>query len=432
MSTFVLGLGGIAVMLILLFLRQPVWLALGVIGLVGNWALNSLMSAKFIAGTTMFDVASNYNLSVVPLFILMGEIATGSRMSAELFNAARVILSGVRGGLGLATLAASGAFGAICGSSVATAASMTRIAMPEMKRAGYKEGYAAASVAAGGSLGILIPPSIILVIYGSITETSVARLFAASMLPGLVLLLLYVAVALIVAHRGSSVPNEAAAPFRDRVLALRGPWQFMVLFILTIGGIYAGIFSPTEAASVGAVGAGLLGVLRGSLSMTGLFDAIRASVLVSCALFMIIIGATLFANFVVQTRLPDTLLMLAQSADLAAWQVMAIIVVIYIVLGCFLEGIGMVLITVPVFLPIVIGFGFDPVWFGVLVALLVELGLITPPVGMNLFIIRAQMPEVRMQELYRSILPFLIAPVILIAILFLVPSLALWLPSILY
>ncbi|MEP1186429.1 MAG: TRAP transporter large permease subunit, partial [Roseibium sp.] len=241
MSTFVLGLGGIAVMLILLFLRQPVWLALGVIGLVGNWALNSLMSAKFIAGTTMFDVASNYNLSVVPLFILMGEIATGSRMSAELFNAARVILSGVRGGLGLATLAASGAFGAICGSSVATAASMTRIAMPEMKRAGYKEGYAAASVAAGGSLGILIPPSIILVIYGSITETSVARLFAASMLPGLVLLLLYVAVALIVAHRGSSVPNEAAAPFRDRVLALRGPWQFMVLFILTIGGIYAGI-----------------------------------------------------------------------------------------------------------------------------------------------------------------------------------------------
>ncbi|PVB62332.1 C4-dicarboxylate ABC transporter permease [Labrenzia sp. 011] len=419
-------------MLVLLFLRQPVWLALGVIGLAGNWILNSLMSAKFIAGTTMFDVASSYNLSVVPLFILMGEIATGSRMSAELFNAARVVLSGVRGGLGLATLAASGAFGAICGSSVATAASMTRIAMPEMKRAGYQEGYAAASVAAGGSLGILIPPSIILVIYGSITETSVARLFAASMLPGLVLLLLYVAVALVVAHRGSAVPDEAAASFRERVRALKGPWQFVVLFVLTIGGIYAGLFSPTEAASVGAFGAAVLGFMRRSLTITGLFDAVRASVLVSCALFMIIIGATLFANFVVQTRLPDTLLALAQSADLAAWQVMAIIVVIYIVLGCFLEGIGMVLITVPVFLPIVAGFGFDPVWFGVLVALLVELGLITPPVGMNLFIIRAQMPEVRMQELYRAILPFLLAPVILIAILFAIPSLALWLPSILY
>ncbi|KZM52128.1 C4-dicarboxylate ABC transporter permease [Labrenzia sp. OB1] len=419
-------------MLVLLFLRQPVWLALGVIGLAGNWILNSLMSAKFIAGTTMFDVASNYNLSVIPLFILMGEIATGSRMSAELFNAARVVLSGVRGGLGLATLAASGAFGAICGSSVATAASMTRIAMPEMKRAGYKQGYAAASVAAGGSLGILIPPSIILVIYGSITETSVARLFAASMLPGLVLLLLYVAVALVVAHRGSAVPDESAASFRERVRALKGAWQFVVLFVLTIGGIYAGLFSPTEAASVGAFGAAVLGFMRRSLTVKGFFDAVRASVLVSCALFMIIIGATLFANFVVQTRLPDTLLALAQSADLSAWQVMAIIVAIYIVLGCFLEGIGMVLITVPVFLPIVAGFGFDPIWFGVLVALLVELGLITPPVGMNLFIIRAQMPEVRMQELYRSILPFLIAPVILIAILFVFPSLALWLPSILY
>ncbi|POF27895.1 TRAP transporter large permease [Roseibium marinum] len=432
MSSFVLGLGGICLMLVMLFLRQPVWLALGVIGLVGNWALNSLTSVKFIAGTTMFDVASNYNLSVVPLFILMGEIASGSRMSAELFNAARIVLSGVRGGLGVATLAASGAFGAICGSSVATAASMTRIAMPEMKRAGYAEGYSAASVAAGGSLGILIPPSIILVIYGSITETSVARLFAASMLPGLVLLLLYVAVAMAVAGRTSSAPVEISASLRERIRAIQGPWQFVVLFVLTIGGIYAGIFSPTEAASVGAFGAIVLGFLRRSLAFEGLIHAIKASVLVSCALFMIIIGATLFAHFVVQTRLPDTLLAMAQSADLSAWQVMSIIVIIYIVLGCFLEGIGMVLITVPVFLPIVTGFGFDPIWFGVLVALLVELGLITPPVGMNLFIIRAQLPNVSMQELYRAILPFLMAPVILIAILFAVPALALWLPSVLY
>lgn len=431
MTPFAVGLAGMALMLIMLFLRQPVWLALSVIGIGGNILLNSVMSAKFIAGTTVFDVASNYNLSVIPLFILMGEIATGSSMSAQLFNAARVMLSGLRGGLGVATLAASGAFGAICGSSVATAATMTRIAMPEMERAKYEQGYAAAAIAAGGSLGILIPPSIILVIYASITETSIARLFAASMIPGLLLLGLYIVVALIVAQRGGA-PVEKSATLLQRLKALRDPWQFVILFGLTIGGIYAGLFSPTEAASIGAFGAIVLGVLNRSLTLAKLVDAVQASVLVSCALFMIIIGATLFSNFVVQTRLPDGLLDLAAAAGLSAWMVMALIVVVYIVLGCFLEGIGMVLITVPVFLPIIVDYGYDPIWFGVLVVVLVELGLITPPVGMNLFIIRAQVPSVRMKTLYGAILPFLAGPVVLIALLFALPALALWLPGILY
>ena len=432
MTPFALGLSGIGLMLFMLFLRQPVWLALAVIGIGGNILLNSVMSAKFMAGTTLFDVASNYNLSVIPLFILMGEIATGSRMSAELFNAARVMLSGLRGGLGIATLAASGAFGAICGSSVATAASMTRIAMPEMARAGYDKGFSAATVASGGSLGILIPPSIILVIYASITETSVARLFAASMIPGLVLLGLYIVVALIVAGRGGAAPTERPATLRERLRALRDPWQFVLLFVLTIVGIYTGLFSPTEAASVGAFGAIVLGFLKGSLSIKGLIDAVQSSVAVSCALFMIIIGATVFSNFVVQTRLPDNLLEVAQAAGMTAWMIMALIVVIYIILGCFLEGIGMVLITVPVFLPIVTSFGYDPIWFGVFVVVLVELGLITPPVGMNLFIIRAQVPDVPMKTLYSAILPFLIAPVVLIGLLFALPGLALWLPGVLY
>lgn len=432
MSGFVLGLFGIAAMLVFLLARQPVWLALALVGVFGHTALNGLMSARFVSGTTVFDVASNYNLSVIPLFILMGEIASGSRMSAQLFDAARVLLSGLRGGLAIASIAASGAFGAVCGSSVATAASMTRIAMPEMSRAGYAQGYSAASIAAGGSLGILIPPSIILVIYGSITETSVARLFAASMLPGLALLLIYVAVALVIAYRGNAVPVEAAASLGQRLKAIVGPWPFALLFLVTIGGIYAGFFSPTEAASIGAFGAICLGFLTRSLSPAALVASIRAAVLISCALFMIIIGATLFASFIVQTRLPDTLLALAQAAELDAWLVMALIIVIYIVLGCFLEGIGMVLITVPVFLPVVVGYGFDPIWFGVLVAVLVELGLITPPVGMNLFIIRAQVPSLSMGALYRGILPFLLAPVILVAVMFAVPGIALWLPSILY
>ncbi|GKX32885.1 MAG: C4-dicarboxylate ABC transporter permease [Rhizobiaceae bacterium MnEN-MB40S] len=432
MSSFALGLGGIGLMLVMLAFRQPVWIALAVIGIAGNWTLNSLMTAKFTAGTTLFDVASNYNLSVIPLFVLMGEIASGSRMSAELFNAARVLLSGLRGGLSLASIAASGAFGAICGSSVATAASMTRIAMPEMNRAGYEPSFSAASVAAGGSLGILIPPSIILVIYGSITETSVARLFAASMIPGLVLLVLYILVAIWLAHRAGAAPLEAGASIGQRLSALKDPWQFVLLFVLTIGGIYAGVFSPTEAASVGAFGAIVLGFLKRTLDGARLIAAIQASVIVSCALFMIIIGATLFANFIVQTRLPDTLLQLAQDAELNVFVVMGLIIVIYIVLGCFLEGLGMVLITVPVFLPVVVGYGFDPIWFGVLVAVLVELGLITPPVGMNLFIIRAQVRELNIRQIYRGILPFLLAPVALIILMFVFPQLALWLPELFY
>lgn len=432
MTSFAIGLSGIAGMLLLLFLRQPVWLALALTGVFGNLLLNGLQATRFVAGTTLFDVASNYNLSVIPLFVLMGEVATRSRMSAELFEAGRVALSGLRGALGLATLTASGAFGAICGSSVATAASMSRIAMPEMTRAGYPPGYSAAVIAAGGSLGILIPPSIILVIYASVTETSVARLFAASMLPGLVLLGLYVLVALVVANRGEAAPVEPSAAVHERLRALGKAWQFAVLFVATIGGIYAGVFSPTEAASIGAFGTIALGVLRRTLTRSELLGAIGASVTVSCALFMIIVGATLFSNFVVQTRLPGGLLAAAEAVGLGPAAVMTIIVAVYIVLGCFLEGIGMVLITVPVFLPIVVRYGYDPVWFGVLVAVLVELGLITPPVGMNLFIMRAQLPDLPMRTLYRSILPFLSAPVALVGLLFAFPSLALWLPQLLY
>lgn len=432
MSVFTLGLTGVGAMFVLLILRQPVWLALAMVGIVGNILLNGLPVATMLAGTGSFDTALNYALSVIPLFVLMGEVASGSRMSAELFAAARIFTTGVRGGLSIASIAASGAFGAICGSSVATAASMTRIAMPEMQKAGYKDGYSAASIAAGGSLGILIPPSIILVIYGSIAETSVSRLFAASMIPGIVLMLLYMAISVMLAGRAGPPPDAEKVSMAQRILALLRPWQFMLVFIVSIGGIYAGVFSPNEAASIGAFGAVIIGFLRRTLTVQGFIRAVQASVLISCALFMIIIGATMFANFVVQTRLPESLLALAQAAQLSPVLVMGLIVAIFIVLGCFLEGIGMVLITVPVFLPIVTGFGFDPVWFGVLVAVLVELGLITPPVGMNLFIIKAQCATLSMGTVYRGILPFLAAPVLLVILLFAVPQLALWLPEVLY
>jgi len=333
----------------------------------------------------------------------------------------------------VATLVASALFGAVSGSSLANAATMTRMALPELRKAGYDDGLATGCIAAGGSTDILIPPSIILVIYAAIAELSVPKLLAAGLLPGLVLTLLYIMVALgVVAMRPHYAPGRESFSLRDRVAALREPWQFVALFVVTIGGIYAGIFSPTEAASIGAFGAILLGVLGRRMSWRDLVRAIESTVVVSGVLFVIVIGANLFSFFIVQTHLPDLLLDGARTFNLSGLQVMVLIILGYIVMGCFLEGIGMVLITVPVFQPIIMKYGYDPIWFAIIVVIMVEVGLIHPPVGMNLFVIQAQAPDVRITSIYRGIIPFLAAPLVLIVLLFVFPGLALWLPKILY
>jgi C4-dicarboxylate transporter DctM subunit len=428
-----IGACGVVALFALLFLRVPVWAALMLVGLVGNTLVGGWTSAFAILGTNAFDVSSAYTLSVIPLFILMGDVASSTRLSADLFNAARVCLSGIRGGLSVATILASACFGAVCGSSVATAATMTRIALPEMRKAGYDDGLATGSVAAGGSLGILIPPSIILVIYAAIAEQSVPKLFAAALIPGLVLTAIYIAVALVVAHmRPDYAPTVSNVSWRERFDAMRQPWQFLLLFIVTIGGIYAGVFSPTEAAAIGAFGAIMLGLLGRRLTWKQLTKAVEGTVITSALLFVIIIGATLFAYFIVQTQLPVLLASFAESMRLSGLAVMLIIIVAYVIIGCFLEGIGMVLITVPVFLPLVMKFGYDPIWFSIIVVIVVELGLIHPPVGMNLFVIQAQVPDVKLTAIYRGIVPFLIAPFLLIALLLAFPEIALWLPKKLY
>jgi tripartite ATP-independent transporter DctM subunit len=432
-SPAIIGAVGILSLLILLFMRIPVWAALTLVGFTGNCILSGLHSALSLAGTSAFDASSAYTLSVIPLFVLLGEVASNTRLSADLFNAARLLLSGVRGGLAIATIAASACFGAVCGSSIVTAATMTRIALPEMRKAGYDDRLATGALAAGGSIGILIPPSIILVIYASIAEQSVPKLFAAALLPGMLLTALYMVVATGIAIANPRyAPRMEKASARERWKALAGPWQFILLFIVTIGGIYAGIFSPTEAAAVGAFGSIVLGFLGRRLSWATLWRSIETSITTSCLLFVIIIGANLFSSFMVQTQFPTMLADGASAMKLSAPVVMIMIVLAYIVMGCFLEGIGMVLITVPVFLPLVVKFGYDPIWFSILVVIVVEVGLIHPPVGMNLFVIQAQAPDVRITSIYRGIVPFLIAPLVLIVFLFLFPSLALWLPKLLY
>lgn len=433
MSAPAIGAFGVIILFAFLFLRVPVWVVLMVVGFLGSYVMSGPQAALAIAGTTPFDMASAYNLSVIPLFVLMGEVASGTRLSAELFSAARIMLSGVRGGLAVATLSASACFGAVCGSSVATAATMTRIALPELRKAGYHDELSTGSLAAGGSLGILIPPSIILVIYAAIAEQSVPRLFAAALIPGLLLTGLYILVAMTVARlRPQSAPASEKVSARERWAALRQPWQFLLLFVGTIGGIYAGVFSPTEAAAVGAFGAIVLGIIGRRVSLATIGRAIENSVVVSCVLFAIIIGASLFSFFIVQTQLPSMLAGWADALDLPGTALLLIIILAYIVMGCFLEGIGMILITVPVFLPLVVGYGYDPVWFAIIVVIVVEVGLIHPPVGMNLFVIQAQAGDVDIKAIYRGILPFLIAPLVLIVLLMLFPGLALWLPAQLY
>ena len=433
MSPALAGAAGIAALILLLLLRVPVWAALSLVGLLGNIALSGWSSAFSTLGQAPFDTASLYTLSVVPLFILTGGVAAGTGLSADLFKAARVMLSGVRGGLAVATIGASACFGAVCGSSIATAATMTPISLREMRNAGYADTLATGSIAAGGTLGILFPPSVILVIYGAIAQQSVPKLFAAGLIPGLLLTALYIVTALIVAaRRPEDAPAAPPAPLRDRLAALRGPWQFLTLFVVTIGGIYAGVFSPTEAASIGALGAILLGLVGRRLRLGSLIGTIETAVVTSCMLYVIIIGANLFAYFIVQTQLPVLLADGAKAAALPAVIVMLLVILAYIVMGCFLEAIGMILITVPVFLPLIVAYGYDPTWFAVVVVIVVEVGLIHPPVGMNLFVVQAQAPGLRTAVIYRGILPFLVAPFVLIALLMLFPGLALWLPTLLY
>ncbi len=433
MAASSIGAIGVLALFTMLFLRVPVWIALTLVGFVGNSIMSGIKPTFALAGTVPFDVGASYNLSVLPLFILMGEVASVTGLSSDLFKAARVVLAGMRGGLAVGALAACACFGAVCGSSLATAATMTRIALPDMRKAGYDPGLAAGALAAGGSLGILIPPSIILVIYAAISEQSVPRLFAAGLVPGLVLTALYMLAALAVANiKKSYAPMGESVPWRARFAAMKRPWQFLALFLVTIGGIYAGVFSPTEAAAVGAAGAIVLGILGRRLSFSAFTRSIENTVATCGVLFVIVFGANLFSFFMVQTQLPNLLADGAHAANLSGPVVMTLIVIAYIIFGCFLEAIGMMLITVPVFLPLVIQFSYDPVWFGVIVVIVAEVGLIHPPVGLNLFVIQAHAPDIKITSIYRGIVPFLFAPLLLIILMFLFPSLALWLPKFLY
>ena len=429
---------GFAIVLLLVLLRMPIAFAMGLVGMVGYMLETSFLGALSMVSRLIIDTSQDYGLSVVPLFILMGLFVNKGGISRELYQVSYAFLGHFRGGLAMATIVACGGFAAICGSSLATAATMSKVAMPQMRKYGYADSLSTASIAAGGTLGILIPPSVILVIYGLLTETSIGKLFMAGIIPGVIGIFFYLlAVRYTVARNPASGPAGERTTWRARATALRSVWAVLVLFGLVIGGLYGVLdfwpihltFSPTEAAGMGAAGAFLIALSRRSLSLRGTLEVLKETTFTAASLFSVLIGAWVFSNFVNIAGLPEGLLGAVTAYSVSPWVVMGLIVLVYILLGCVFESLSMLLLTVPIFFPLVRDLGFDPVWFGIVVVVVTEISLITPPVGLNVFILKGVVGDVSTGTIFRGVTPFWVADIIRLALLIAVPALALYLPN---
>lgn len=429
MSTTLLAFG--AFIALVLLLRIPIGFAVGAVGFVGLGLVRG-WNAAYASVISEIQHVANYNLSVMPLFVLMGNLVTEGKLSRDLYRVAYAFVGHRKGGLVSSTILASAGFGAVCGSSIATAATMAKVALPEMKRLGYKTGFAAASVAAGGTLGILVPPSSIMVIYGLMTETSIGALFAAGVIPSVVAVACYLGASAWTVWRDPEAgPPGERSTWGQRLTALRDVWPVVFLFVLVMGGLYSGFFSATEGAGVGAGGGFLVAALRKRLNWRTVKDVLTDSAKTSAMLFTIFIGAQIFAAFVNFTSMPGDLRTWVMGLGLSPTGVVVAICLVYIVLGCIMEAMSMILLTVPVFFPLIVAMGVDPVWFGILIVCVVEIGLIHPPLGMNVFVIRATVPGIDGMEMWRGLIPFLLADLTRMGILIAFPVLTLYLPQLL-
>ena len=423
---------GLVAMLALSFLRVPIAISMGLVGFIGLWIMRGLGPSMASTTTVVYETGFEYTLSVVPLFILMGNFVTRAGMSKELYRAAHAFVGHLRGGLAMSTVLACAGFGAICGSSIATAATFTKVAYPSMNSHGYSDELAAGSIAAGGTLGILIPPSTIMVLYGIMTETSIGKLFAAGFLPGTVaVVLLCTAVQYICWRDPKAGPPAERASWSERWAAMREVWAVVALFAFAMGGIYGGVFTATEGAGIGAFGAFAFALFRGALDWRGLLDVLVDSARTTAMLFVILVGALVFSNFVNFTSLPGDLRDLVAKHGLSPMMVMVAICAIYVLLGTAMEELSMILLTVPVFFPLVVGLGFDPVWFGIIIVVVVQIGLISPPVGMNMFVVKSMLPGISTPTIFRGVTPFVFATIALLAVLVAFPSISLVLPKLL-
>jgi len=430
MSADLVAVVGFVSLFVLMLLRVPVGMAMGLVGVAGFGYLAGATPALKIVGHTTMRSVTDFNFAVVPLFLLMGSFATNSGMSRELFRTANAFLGHLRGGLGIATIAACGGFAAICGSSVATAATFSRVAYPEMRRYGYPQSFATGVIAAGGTLGIMIPPSTVLAIYGIITEQDIGKLFIAGVIPGIVAVLMYMAtITLIGRLRPGYLPAGKPVPWRERIASTRDVWATLLLFFFVIGGIYGGLFTATEAAGMGAAGAFIISVLRRRLSGADILRSLLEATRTTAAVFTVLIGALLFGYFLTITQTPQKVTEFLVGLGIGRYGVLALIMVMYLVLGTLMDALAMIILTVPIVFPVIKALGFDPIWFGIIIVMVAELGLIHPPVGMNIFVIKSVVEDVKISTIFYGVLPFIVTDILRLILLIAFPILALWLPS---
>jgi C4-dicarboxylate transporter DctM subunit len=432
MSPVAIGIIGVVLLLILLAIRLPVGFAMALIGLSGFIYLVSPQGGLTMVARACWDQFASYTFSVVPLFVLMGQFSFFSGISRRLYESAYKWLGHMRGGLAMATIGACAGFAAICGSSTATVATMGAVALPEMRKYQYDPALATGCIAAGGSMGILIPPSVILIIYGIMTEQSIGRLFAAGFIPGLIEAFLYIMTISIVCRLNPTLgPRGPKVSFRLKMTGLLGGTaETLAIFILVIGGLFGGWFTPTEAAGVGAFAVMALSIVLRRLNWKGFTESIYTTTGTTAMILIIVLGAIIFNKFIAVTRVPFTLADWVVGLDLPPIVIMLMIIIVYLIGGCFMDALGLILLTVPIFFPVAISLGFDPIWFGIIITRISEIGVITPPVGMNVYVMKGVAPDVPLGTIFKGIFPFLMADIVSVILLLFIPQITLFLPSI--